>query len=85
MAKYAFAPFARPSIDLRILGNVFPCVEPEAQTRIAVNLVVSAEPEPNSVRGEFLDSCLMDCGRHSNNLRDQRRSTNIAKERGAHR
>jgi len=85
MAKHAFALFARPSIGLRILENVSRCVEPEARTRIAVNLVVSAEPEPNSVRGEFLELCLIDRGRHSNNLRDQRRSTNIAKERGAHR
>ena len=85
MAKYAFALFARPSIGLRILEDVFRCVEPDAQTRIAVSLVVSAELEPNSMRGEFLELCLIDHGRHSNNLLHQRRSTNIAKKRGSHR
>ena len=82
MAKYAFAFFARPSIALRILVDDFRCVEPEAWTRIAVNLVVSAEPEPNSVRAEFLELCLTDYERHSNNVRHQRRRTIIAKERG---
>jgi hypothetical protein len=60
MAKYAFALFARPSIGLRILKDAFRCAEPEAWARIAVNLVVSAEPEPYSVRGGFLNSCIID-------------------------